>query len=181
MRGHQSVNLAKSGDVTTIEIGNGGPIMEKSLSRRQQKKEMKRAALEEDINFSTAVWTTSKINKLLGNNENANIDFKYLTPSTTTATTPTNQSTSSSTDGNNTLRLQAQNHKNTMLTNNSTIKLLPEEAEDKPCKPVSGREGLGQLMGSLVRWKRKRNGKARKREGKERGAGGLDRKIVFRP
>lgn len=147
MRGHNNVNLAK-----------GGGTVDETDNRHQQhpsdfglgrpkltKKQMKRAMLEEDINFSTAVWTTSNMNKLLGNNESANIEFQYLTPSTTTATTPTNNSTSSSADGNNTLRhlqrVQSQNNKN-IMANNSTIKLLPDdEDDDKPSKQVSGEMG----------------------------------------
>lgn len=117
----------------------GGQSQQPKMTRRQQKKALKHKMLEEDINFSTAVWTTSNINKLLGNNESANIEFQYLTPST--ATTPTNNSTSSSADGNNTLRhlqrVQSQNNKN-LMANNSTIKLLADdEDEDKPCKQVS--------------------------------------------
>lgn len=144
MRGHNSVNLAKSaGDIegainSNMDLGLDQPP---KMTKRQQKKAAKRAMLEEDINFSTAVWTTSNMNKLLGNNESANIEFQYLTPSTTTATTPTNNSTSSSADGNNTLRhlqrVQSQNNKN-LMANNSTIKLLPDDdEEDKPCKQVS--------------------------------------------
>lgn len=149
MRGHNSVNLAKGAamdvDATTDnhhhELGRH-KLTKKQLQQQQnEKKGGKFGMLEEDINFSTAVWTTSNMNKLLGNNESANIEFQYLTPSTTTATTPTNHSTSSSADGNNTLRhlqrVQSQNNKN-LMANNSTIKLLPDdEDEDKPCKQVS--------------------------------------------
>lgn len=137
MRGRATVNLAKSAETVATDTNNSPPKM----SKRQQKKASKKAMLEEDINFSTAVWTTANMNKLLGNNETANIEFQYLTPSTTTATTPTNNSTSSSADGNNTLRhlqrVQSQNNKN-VLANNSTIKLLSDDDdEDKPCKQVS--------------------------------------------
>lgn len=182
MRGHGNVNLAKSATTTTgpreldaasdLEYRMGlhqpMPPPPPPLTKRQQKKAAKRAMLGEDevdINFSTAVWTTSNMNKLLGNNEAANIEFQYLTPSTTTATTPTNNSTSSSADGNNTLRhlqrVQSQNNKN-LMANNSTIKLLPDDDEDdKPCKQVSGWDDLhwgGKCWGtsnfliSLVKW-----------------------------
>lgn len=146
MRGHNNVNLAKGGTVDETDNRHQQHPSDFGLGRpKLTKKQMKRAMLEEDINFSTAVWTTSNMNKLLGNNESANIEFQYLTPSTTTATTPTNNSTSSSADGNNTLRhlqrVQSQNNKN-IMANNSTIKLLPDdEDDDKSSKQVSGEMG----------------------------------------
>lgn len=149
MRGNNH-NLAKSGADNHqhhIEMGREDQQQQQPKNGQQKKKSKKGSKfgmLEEDnINFSTAVWTTSNVNKLLGNNESANIEFQYLTPSTTTATTPTNNS-SSSTDGNNTLRhiqrVQSQNNKN-LLANNSTIKLLPDEDDDKPSKQVSEEGG----------------------------------------
>lgn len=154
-------NLAKS--VNHLEMGKENQQQQQQQQqtkngKKRSKKGSQFGMLEEDnINFSTAVWTTSHVNKLLGNNESANIEFQYLTtPSTTTATTPTNNSSSSTDGGNNTLRhlqrVQSQNNKN-LMANNSTIKLLPDDEDDKPSKQVSGGNYLNVC---LVLWLKKK-------------------------
>lgn len=139
MRANTTVNLAKTG-----REGDHYPGEQQQQTRRQIKRSQKKAQLgllEEDINFSTAVWTTSNMNKLLGNNESANIEFQYLTPSTTSTTTATSPTNNSSADADgHTLRhlqrSQSQNNKN-LMANNSTIKLVPDdEDDDKPSKQV---------------------------------------------
>lgn len=90
---------------------------------------------EDDVNFSTGVWTTNSMNRMLNNTDGTNLNFQYMTPSPTiTATTATTTSSSNDTNNNNNSNTLIRSNGKNLIANSSAIKLLEEE--DPPSKQV---------------------------------------------